>query len=339
MLKVAILGYGGIARSHRKGYELLAAKGAPVDLVALCDIDPEQFTKLVTINQGGSDQGAKKEYRTYTDLEEMLAKEELDVIDICLPTYLHCEYAVKLLKRGYHVQSEKPMGLNPAQCAEMLKAAEESGKKLMVGMCLRFDCYYEYLKDLVDSEKYGKVTSAVFERLSGLPRWGYQGWFRDYNRSGGVALDMHIHDVDMIRYLFGEPKAVSALALDGEVKCTTIHSRFCYDDKIIFAVGDWGQSSSCKFSAGYRVNFEKATVILRDGVLTVCPEEGEPFIASEQESFVKTHHMAEEIEFFAHTILGDRENDRNQPSDAAGSVALVAKLMESAENNGAYVTL
>ena len=92
MLKVAILGYGGIARSHRKGYEQLAEQNAPVKLVALCDIDPQQFTKLVAINQGEVAE-TQTHYNTYTDLEEMLAQEELDVIDICLPTYLHCEYA------------------------------------------------------------------------------------------------------------------------------------------------------------------------------------------------------------------------------------------------------
>lgn len=119
MLKVAILGYGDIARSHRKGYEYLAEQGAPVQLVALCDIDPEQFTKDVKIDQGGEGwfEDVKSLYHTYTDLEEMLAKEELDTIDICLSTYLYCEYTCKRLRRGYNVQCEKPMGLNDAQCA------------------------------------------------------------------------------------------------------------------------------------------------------------------------------------------------------------------------------
>ncbi len=333
MLKVGILGYGGIARAHRKGYELLAEQGAPVELVALCDIDPNQFTNLVTINQGGADTGSAKTYHTYTDLEEMLAQEQLDTIDICLPTYLHCEYAVKLLRRGYHVQSEKPMGLSSAECAQMIAAAQESGKKLMIGMCLRFDPLYLELKKMIDAGTYGKVESAHFDRLSGLPKWGFEGWFHDYKRAGGVAMDMHIHDVDMIRYLFGEPEAVSALTSDCKVKCTTINSRFIYSDKLVSAIGDWGQSNSSNFKMSYRVNFERATVTMENGEITVFPNEGEPF----KLDFEKKNHMAEETAFFARTILGELENTRNTPADAAGSVRLVEKLMESAENGGGKV--
>jgi len=277
MIKVGILGYGGIARSHRRGYEILAKQGAPVELVALCDIDPNQFSGNMTINLGGTDCDKTKTYRTYTDLEEMLAKEEPDTIDICLPTYLHCEYACMLLKRGYNVQSEKPMGLNGKECEMMLAAAKESGKKLMIGMCLRFEPLYTELKKMIDDGRFGKVHAASFDRLSGLPRWGYDNWFRDYKRAGGVALDMHIHDVDVIRYIFGEPEAVSALTIDSKVKCTTINSRFIYKDKLVCATGDWGQSKSSKFKMAYRVNFEYATVIMENGVIKVYPDEGEPY--------------------------------------------------------------
>ncbi len=333
MLKVGILGYGGIARAHREGYEQLAEQGAPVELVALCDIDEKQFEKIITINQG-TENVSQKAYRTYTDLEEMLAEEDLDVIDICLPTYLHCEYTCMLLRRGYHVQCEKPMGLNMEQCIEMRKAAEESGKKLMIGMCLRFDGAYLALKSLIDSGKYGKVESGYFERLSAMPRWGFDGWFHDYNRAGGVALDMHIHDVDMIRYLFGDPKAVSALTNDARTKCTTIHSRFHYDDKLIFAIGDWGQSTGSKFRAGLRMNLEKATVEMSGGKITVTPDNEEPYIL---EPTTTNSHMAEESLFFARTILGELENTKNTPQDAAETVKLVKKLMESAENGGKIV--
>ncbi|MBQ6824253.1 MAG: Gfo/Idh/MocA family oxidoreductase [Clostridia bacterium] len=334
MLKVAILGYGGIARAHRKGYEELAERNAPVELVALCDIDPAQFEKTVAINQG-AEVGTQKEYRTYTDLEEMLAKEELDVIDICLPTYLHCEYACKLLRRGYHVQCEKPMGLNAEQCAEMIKTAEESGKKLMIGMCLRFDGLYLALKELIDSGKYGRVESAYFERLSAMPRWGFDGWFHDYERCGGVGMDLHIHDVDMIRFLFGEPKAVTAVANDVRTKFTTMHSRFHYDDILVTAIADWGQSNSTKFRANCRINLERATIeVGHKGGITVYPDDGEPFTTS---GIAKSGHMAEESLYFARTILGEIENDRNTLESAAQTVNLVKKLVESAENGGKIV--
>ncbi len=335
MLKVGILGFGGIARSHRKGYEILAKEGAPVELVALCDINPEQFEKAVSINSG-SDKTAvspKELYHTYTDLEEMLEKEELDVVDICLPTYLHCEYACKLLKRGYNVQCEKPMGLNAAECQKMLETAKESGKKLMIGMCLRFDAMYLELKKMIDEGTYGKVNSAYFERLSSCPRWGFDGWYHDYDRCGGVAMDLHIHDVDMIRFLFGDPDAVSAQSVDAVVRGTGINTHFVYKDKIVSASAEWGMSNSWKFSTGYRVNFEKASVVLQKGVITVYPAEGEPFDLE----FQKKDHMAAEIEYFASTILGERENTRNTLESSMKTVEVVKKIVESADNGGKFM--
>lgn len=331
MIKVGILGYGGIARSHRNAYEMLAEKGAPVELVALCDINPAQFTNLVTINQGGADTGIRKEYHTYTSLDDMLANEQLDTVDICLPTFLHCEYAVKLLKLGYNVQCEKPMGLDEAECKQILAAEQESGKKLMIGMCLRFDGAYTALKAIIDDGRYGKVNSAHFDRLGSLPGWGsFEGWYRDPARSGGVAMDLHIHDVDMIRFLFGEPKAVSSIATNCKVHSTTIASHFYYDDVLVSAIADWGRAATAQFEARYRVNFDHATVVCEHGVITVYPEEGEPFPLD----FDNYEHMATEIEYFARVTLGELENTVNTPASAAATVRLVRKTMESADLGG-----
>ncbi len=331
MLKVGILGYGGIARSHRRGYEQIAELGAPVELVALCDVDAAKFEQKMTINVGGEEKKNAKVYRTYTDLEEMLAKEELDVIDICLPTYLHCEYACKLLRRGYHVQCEKPMGMNEEECKKMIAAAEESGKKLMIGMCLRFDAVYAKLKEVLESGTYGKVESVYMERLSAMPRWGFEGWYHDYARSGGVIMDLHIHDVDMLRYLFGEPKAVSALTNEARVKTTTVHSRFFYDDILVTAIGDWGQAKSKKFKYFARFNLEHGTVEITGSTVTVYPDEGEPIEVAVESN---PNHMGAESWFFARTILGELENTKNRPEDAMGTVRLVRKLIESADNGG-----
>lgn len=333
MLKACILGYGGIARSHRKGYEILAKKGAPVKLVALCDIDKTQFEKDIAINTGADD-GTKIEYNTYTDLDKMLEAEKPDIIDICLPTYLHCEYVEKLLALGYNVQSEKPMGLDYAQCERMLKAEKDAKGKLMIGMCLRFDNYYLELKKMIDGNIYGKVNAAFFTRQSSMPRWGFDGWYHDYNRAGGVALDLHIHDVDMIRFLFGEPTGVSSVIMDTEeVKGTTVSTNFSYPDKVVNAIGDWGLAKTMKFSSGYRINFEKATVICDKGEIKVYPNEGEAFTLE----FEKNNHMAGEIEYFANCILGNCNNTKNTAQDAAGTVRLVDMIRESAQNGGKLI--
>lgn len=327
MIKVAILGFGGIARSHRKGYEKLAARGESVKLVAVCDIDPAQFKKLITINVG-EDSVAESPYRTYTDLDEMLRVEQPDVVDVCLPTYLHCKYVTMLLRRGYNVQSEKPMGLTGEECDEILRAWRESGKQLLIGMCLRFDPLYTVLKDIIDSGRYGKVRAAYFDRSSSLPRWGFDGWYRDRARSGGVALDLHVHDVDMVRYLFGEPDTLQSHTTNKGDLPISAHTVFGYPDKVVTANAEWGMAKSWKFRMEYRVCLEEATVVLEGGAVTVYPNDGEPF----KPEYTPADHMAEESLYLSRLITGEiKENTKSSPEDAAATVRMIEAIYKSAE--------
>ena len=89
VIRVAMIGFGGIAKSHKRGYEKLEKAGEPVKLVAICDINPEQFTKAQAINLEGNPKYDLSDQTLYTDLDEMIAKEEFDMVDICLPSFLH----------------------------------------------------------------------------------------------------------------------------------------------------------------------------------------------------------------------------------------------------------
>lgn len=334
MIRVAMIGFGGIAKSHKRGYEVLAKEGAPIKLVAICDINPEQFTKAQAINIEGKAKYDLSAQTLYTDLDEMIAKEEFDMVDICLPSFLHKEYATKMLRAGKHVLCEKPMALSSADCAEMIETAKECGKKLMIGQCLRFEPLYLVLKNAIEEGTFGKVKAAYFDRLSALPRWGFDGWYRDTARSGGAILDLHIHDVDMVRFLFGEPNFASAISYDTETRWAVINSRFLYDDgKIVVANASWDESNSTKFTMNYRVNFEKATVILQNGTIMVYPVDGEPYEAVPG----RADRMAEEIRFLAMSILTDSENVKNPPESAMMTVKLVETLRESSAQNGANV--
>lgn len=335
-MKVCILGFGGIAKSHARGYFATMNEGKEQTLVAVCDICPERFSKLEAINLGGSAPLDLSKIAQYTDWEEMLDKEQPDLVDICLPTYLHCEYAVKVMEKGYNVQCEKPLGLNKAECDTILAAAKRTGRQLFVGMCLRFEPLYLELKKMIDDRRYGEVKSAVFDRLSALPLWGFENWFPDVKRSGGVALDLHIHDVDIIRYLFGEPTAVTAAtASSPECECITIHSTFHYDNKMITAIGDWGRAQGTPFSMSYAVNFETATVLSdTNGNITVFPSGGEPFAYEYQHK----DRMRQEELYFA-SVLGGAENTVISAEDAARSVEVVEILKQSAARGGERIAL
>ena len=329
MLNAALIGFGGIAKSHRRAFKKLEELGR-AKLVCAYDVNPEAFTKNVTINNENSDEIMDEHIAFYTDLDEMIAKEKIDLVDICIPSFLHKDMAVKMLRRGYHVLCEKPMSLSYESCLEMVSAAKESGKQLMIGQCLRFYPGFDYIKELIEKKTYGEVLGAYFARLSPPPVWGWENWFMNPERSGGCITDLHIHDVDIIRYLFGEPEAVSCRATSSVSAYDTVHSSFIYGDTPITAIADW-TLTGIKFSADCRIDFEAATVTFDSTVVTVYPKDGgESFIAPAE----KISGQLGELSYLIDVIDGKIENKKNPPESAAMTVKLVELLKSSADQKG-----
>lgn len=329
MLNAVIVGFGGIARSHKKGYEILEKEGK-VRLAAVCDIRSDVFDREIEINLDSESFSAVSTYHCYTDLNEMLEKERIDFVDICLPSYLHREYAVKLMEKGYHVLCEKPMALKSEDCIAMLETERKSGKLLMIAQVLRFFCEYDYLKTCIAENTFGKPLSASFQRFSRPPVWGWENWFMDYGKSGGAITDLHIHDADVVRYLFGEPKAVSCRAVDICTRYDIVQTSFYYDDLIVSAQGAWA-SKQTKFSAGYRVDFENAAVVYENGTVTVYPnDERAPF----SPNLVGWDGYTNEIAYFSELVTGSIENKKNTSSSAAQTIQLIEIMKKSADQNG-----
>ncbi len=340
MLKVGIWGFGGIATIHRRAYATLEEKGVPVKLVALCDIREEAFTKEVKINI--SDPNAKplpKIDKCYTDIDEMMEKEDLDLIDICLPAYLHADAAIKALEKGYNVMSEKPMALNYADCERMIEAAAKAKGKLMIGQCLRFQNRYKYLKEAVETGKYGKVVSAAFSRLSASPLWSWDNWYMDVNRSGGARLDLHVHDIDMINNVFGMPARVSCVA-NGKEGLSGVDSVFTtmqYDNgTVINAIGDWSYPVKFAFDFQFRVSFEKGTLVLDNDKGLYFYDENE---VTEIDCPLNAHAIANELEYFVDIIENNKENTVNPIQSTANTIKLQDAMKESMLNGGKIVEL
>ena len=327
MLNAAIIGFGGIAKVHKKGYDNLEKQGK-IKLVAVCDIREAAFESNVAINIDSEAIGTGA-YNCYTDIEEMLDKEKIDILDVCVPSFLHREIAVAMLERGYNVLCENPMSLCSEDCEKMLEAEKASGKHFMIAQCLRFFKEYEYLKKCIDDNTYGKVLGAFFSRNSAQPTWGWENWFMDYERCGGAIMDIHIHDIDIVRYLFGEPEAVSCRASDCKTKYDIVQTSLYYGNIPVTANGCW-TAGKIRFSASYKVDFEKASVLYENGKVTVYPEEGEPF-APQLEG---QDGYTEEISYFCDVIEGKVQNTKNPASSAAKSVKLVEAMKQSADNGG-----
>lgn len=340
MLKVGLVGIGFMGRGHLDIYIEMMEKEYPVELVAICDIDEDKFEgKFMpgNLNVGMGDYDFSK-YNLYTDYDEMLEKEELDYVDIALPTYLHAEATIKALNKGIHVLCEKPMALNVKECQEMIDAAKANDKKLMIGQCLRFWPEYEYLKECVDSDKYGKVISGYFFRGGTTPKWSYENWLLTKEKSGGVLLDQHVHDVDTINWLFGTPDKVTTIGrvVFPESGYDAVSTNYMYDDMVINAQDDWTiNNDDYGFGMTFRVNFERGALILDAGKLVEYPH-GEKSFEPEIEEGSGYYR---EIEYFIDAIKNDTPIERADVYSTMETIRIANAEQDSADRKGELVDL
>lgn len=255
---------------HISNYEHL--KNARV--AAICDRAPEAEEKAEKLG-----------VPLYNDLEEMLQKEDLDVVDVCTPTFLHKEHVMAGLMAGKHVICEKPLTLRYEDTKAMIDLAEEKKVLLCVGQVLQYSKEAQVLHELVESVCYGKPLDAVFLRLAACPGWVKGGWLFDKEKSGLLPYDLHIHDLDLMISLFGKPKTVSYTSCGREDREYKEHYRFSYgyDNLTVSAEAAW-YSADIPFTATWRVYFEQA-VVINDGRTVTAYEAGkEPKVFDTEET-------------------------------------------------------
>ena len=303
MLKVAVVGVGGISGAHIPAWEEMK----DAELVALCDIRPERMEKY----EGN---------RCYTDIDELLKNEELDILDICLPTYLHADVACKAMELGINVITEKPISLKNEDVERVYACAEKNGVKFMVAQVLRFWPEYELLKEIYDTKKYGKLLSGTMTRLGCYPRWSWDGWMMDEKRSGLVPFDLHIHDLDFMVYAFGEPKVAhqfrSKLPDQDFISLT-----YDFGDFFINTEASW-YATSYPFTAEFRFQFEDAVVANENGKMMIYLRDDEKIDLSQDAegdtgaiNLPKSDAYANEINYFADCVKNNKPVEKVKPSE------------------------
>lgn len=185
---------------HLPGYSELKED---IEIIAACDIDE---TRL-------KDAGQRYNIpHLFTDYNDLLAMDEIDIITVCLPNYLHAPVTIKALKSGKHVHCEKPMAINERQALEMLEAKKESGRKLMIGLNNRFLPNSVFVKKFVDE---GGLGDIYFVKCGWLRRRGIppKEWFMNKELSGGGPLiDLGVHYIDLAMYFMNYPDLSSVTA-------------------------------------------------------------------------------------------------------------------------------
>ena len=261
-INVGILGMGYMGRTHYEAYQKLA----DVRIRAICDnklarAQGDMSGTAGNVLKEGIDRISMEGVHGTTNWREVVELADVDVVDICTRTPSHVELAVAALDRGKHVICEKPLARTSADAEKIVAAAERSTGIFMPAMCLRFWPEWVWAKEAVADRRYGRVLAATFRRVASMP----PGWFSDGAQSGGALVDLHIHDVDFILWLFGRPASVFSRGYSktsGEVDHVVTHYLFDGGEapQLVTAEGSWCMAAGFEFEMSFTINCETATI-------------------------------------------------------------------------------
>ena len=199
-MKVGVIGAGFIGAIHLGAY----ANMPDVEVVGVADGLPEIAAA------GAAVVGAS----AYPSYEDLVSAEEVDLVDVCLPTSYHRDLALKAARDGKHVILEKPIARSLEDAEEIIAAFAGGSQRLFVGHVVRFFPEYVRIKEMIDAGELGTVGVARTSRRSPFLT-GWNDWYADWRMSGGVLLDLIIHDFDFLRWALGEVERVYARSVLG----------------------------------------------------------------------------------------------------------------------------
>ncbi len=318
MVKIALIGLGGMGFIHYNAYKNI--KGAKVVAV----VDPRVDLARERV--------ADESVSVYATTEELYAAGDFDMVDICTPSFTHKEVSIDALRRGYHVLSEKPMATDRADAEEILSAAEASEKFFMVAHVVRFMSAYAYLKGIVESGELGAPKLVELKRYSEAPKWSGGNWMMDSKKSGGVALELCIHDIDYAMYLFGAPKSTTSVYRVAPDHNDFLLADLAYDGFLVRISGGWFDTP-IDFRAEFTAIFEKGYVDFVGGVLKRCGDVVDLGITNDEDTGINLSSLdgyADELEYFVGCIERGTSPEKVTPRGSYESIALADKLMREA---------
>jgi predicted dehydrogenase len=277
MVRIGIVGVGFMGMIH-----FLAARGLHHSHVAaLCSRDTKKLAgDWRGIRGNFGPQGEVMDLsnvRKYDNLDKLLADPDVDLVDICNPTHLHAETAIRALEAGKHVLVEKAIALTPEDAEAMVQAANKSGKLLMVAHVLPFFPEFAFAAEAIRSGRWGGVLGAHFKRVISRPDWSAE--IGDAAKTGGPAVDLHIHDTHFIGLVCGVPKRVFSGGIIDNGVVQYLTTQYLYGSKrpaVSCSSGALCQPGR-PFVHGYEIYMERATLIFDSAScpLTVLTDDGQ----------------------------------------------------------------
>jgi predicted dehydrogenase len=322
-LRVVIVGCGFMGRMHASVYRLLPE----VELLGAVDRNPAKAAAFAE----------EFEATGLGSLEDALGAPEVDVIDVCLPTDLHASTTIQALEAGKHAMCEKPMALTVAECEAMSDAAKRADRRLMIGHCIRFWPEYAELKRLIDSGELGALTSLSLLRYGAFPSWASDNWMANEARTGGGALDMHIHDTDFALYALGTPDSLQSWGTYDGRGMSQIFTTMTFGKAVCHLEGGWNLPRATPFKHAFRAIFERGAAIMDAGPLTVYSEDGARVVEFEALEAAGGGNISSlggyyhELKYFAGRILAGEPFETVTPETSTLSVKTVLEEIRLAK--------
>jgi len=363
MIRIGIVGIGFMGMIH-----YLAARklnGARVE--ALCSRDEKKLAGDWTSIQGNF--GPRGEmmdlsaHRRYRRLDEMLADPNIDLIDVCNPTHLHPETAIEALEAGKHVLVEKAIALDPKDADAMLAAARKANRLLMVAHVLPFFPEFAYAADAIRSGRHGELLAAHFKRVISKPDWSAD--IGDAAKTGGPAVDLHIHDTHFIGLVAGVPKQVFSTGIVSGDAVDYLTTSYLYGPpspgtpgagaKAPPSPGTSGEGSGVRvnpaitcssgaiamkgrpFVHGYEIYLERATLVYESGTcpLTVLTADGKSVQPKLDGGAEATTAFTIELQAAVDGISAGKEPDLLSAKLARDALVLCHREIESVKSGTA----
>ncbi len=321
MIRIGICGSGFMGTMHAICYGRMRG----VRVAAVASKEPASGRALARTHQADF----------YGDAADLIARADVDVVDLCLPTYLHADYAVQAARRGRALFCEKPLARTLPEADRMVRAVRRAGIPAMVGHCIRFWPEYVALQRLYERGVLGSLRALSLCRYQGKVRFGWRNWFKNPALSGGAFLDFHIHDADFLRRLLGEPAGLDSV---GTYFWNSTNYR--YPGMVVHSEAGW--STADPFEMRFRAVFDRGVLLYssRQQPLTLYRAGRDPVpvrlpAAASGEAqaggnISDSRAYFEELRYFIAHVRRDRLPATASFEDARATLALVLREMRQA---------
>lgn len=338
MIRIGLAGIGFMGRIHY----LAAARVPGTKVTAVCSRDRVKLVGDWTNTRGNFGPPPGKVdltgVKTYEDYSSLVADPDIDLIDICTVTHMHGPMAIQALQAGKHVLVEKAIALTLDEAASMLAVAKAAGKLLMVAHVLPFFPEFKFAAEAVRSGKYGKLLGGHLKRVISRPDWSAD--MANAAKTGGPAVDLHIHDTHFVGLIAGVPQRVHATGIDRQGAVEYLTTSYLY--------GPGGPALSCSSGAvamvgrpfvhGFELYLERATLAYDSGgvPLTVFTPDGHAERLAHG-SGDPIDAFADEIATAVHGVRSGKEPALLSGQLAADALALCFKEIDSVRAGRAVV--